>query len=249
MALTLPGLLGLAWLLGLLALWAMLLFGGFAFGKSNADRTRRMPNWTRVGSSVALVLAAWSWWLFARDPASSTVALLIALGMTLGLIGDLFLAGVFPLRDPTFGGIAAFGLGHVAYIAALVTFGHAHRLDAPVPRFVALALWLLVGLAGWYLVVARGRQPSLLRGAALPYALLLAGTAGVATGLALQDSACAPVALGAALFLLSDLILAGEMFNRLTFPLIGDIVWLTYGPAQALIVFGAAVAVRPLGSG
>src|SRR5262249_27927511 len=55
-----------AWLLALFALWALLLFGGFAFGRANADRTRRMPIWTRMGSSLALVLAAWSWWLFAR---------------------------------------------------------------------------------------------------------------------------------------------------------------------------------------
>jgi hypothetical protein len=82
-----------------------------------------------------------------------------------------------------------------------------------------------------------------LRLAALPYALLLAGTTGIATGLAVQDSSLIPVALGAALFLASDLILAGELFNGLSFPLIGDVVWLTYGPAQALIVYGMAVAL------
>jgi hypothetical protein len=46
-----------------------------------------------------------------------------------------------------------------------------------------------------------------------------------------------PLAVGAALFLLSDLILAAELFNGLHFPLIGDVVWLTYGPAQMLIVY------------
>jgi hypothetical protein len=82
--------------------------------------------------------------------------------------------------------------------------------------------------------------------AALLYALLLAGTAGVATGLALQTPAFIPVAVGAALFLASDLILAGELFNGLSFPLIGDVVWLTYGPAQALIVYGTALALQRL---
>jgi hypothetical protein len=83
----------------------------------------------------------------------------------------------------------------------------------------------------------RGHAPTLLHWAALPYALLLASTAGFATGLALQDSTFLLLALGAALFLLSDLILAAQLFNHLQFPLIGDVIWLTYGPAQMLIVY------------
>jgi hypothetical protein len=104
-----------------------------------------------------------------------------------------------------------------------------------------LAGWLLVGLVGWYLVVFRGQEVTMLHWAALPYALLLASTAGFATGLALQSSHFVPLALGAALFLLSDLILAGELFSGLKFPLIGDVIWLTYGPGQALIVYAASV--------
>jgi hypothetical protein len=76
----------------------------------------------------------------------------------------------------------------------------------------------------------------------LPYALLLASTAGLATGLALQSTYFVPLAIGAALFLLSDLILAGELFSGLQFPLIGDVIWLTYGPGQALIVYASGVA-------
>jgi hypothetical protein len=241
----------LLWLGALLVAWAALLFGGFALGRMNVDGTRRMPTWTRMASSLALALAAWSISVALRasggagDP--SFVALLVALGMTLGLVGDLILAGILPLSrgrgDSTLGGIAAFGLGHVCYIAAFVTYGALRGLDAPLPRYGALAVWLLAGLAGWYVVVLRGGRPSVLRLAALPYALLLAGTAGVATGLAVQDPSLIPVALGGALFLASDLILAGELFNGLTFPLIGDVIWLTYGPAQALIVYGTAIAL------
>ncbi len=75
--------------------------------------------------------------------------------------------------------------------------------------------------------------------------LLLASTAGFATGLALQDSTFIPLAIGTALFLLSDLILAAQLFNKLHFPLIGDVIWLTYGPAQMLIVYtlGSALLV------
>jgi hypothetical protein len=231
------------WLLALLALWAALLFGGFAFGRPNATGTRRMPTWTRIASSLALVIAAWSWYVFTRETAIDTYSLLIALGMSLGCLGDIFLAELLPLKQPVLAGIAAFGLGHVAYIAAILSFSNAHGLDAPGPRWGAEIVWLLVGLIAWYLVVYRGGKASTLHYAALPYALLLASTAGFATGLALQASAFIPLALGAALFLLSDLILAAQLFNNRTFPLIGDVIWLTYGPAQALIVYSVNAAL------
>jgi hypothetical protein len=223
-------------LLGLLLLWALLLFGGFLFGKPHAQRTRRMPTWTRLASSCTLVLAAWSWYLFTQDTSLTTFSLLIAIGMTLGCIGDLLLAELFPLPQPALGGMAAFGLGHIAYVTLLL-FGNQYHLTAPAARFGAWSAWVLIGLLGWYFLVFRSHTPKILHWAALPYAPLLASTAGFATGLALQDSTFLPLALGAALFLLSDLILAAQLFNKLHFPLIGDVNWLTYGPAQMFIVY------------
>jgi YhhN-like protein len=206
-----------------------------------------MPAWTRMASSFTLVGAAWLWFAFTRETSVGGYALLIAVGMTFGFLGDLFLAPVFPIAQPVFAGIAAFGLGHIAYLAALVTFANAHGLNAPAPRWFALIVWLLIGLVGWYLVVFRGQKATVLHWAALPYALLLASLAGVATGLSLQSTLFVPLAIGAALFLLSDLILAGELFAGLSFPLIGDVIWLTYGPAQALIVYSVASALRVAG--
>ncbi|MGB0384348.1 MAG: lysoplasmalogenase family protein [Ardenticatenaceae bacterium] len=68
----------------------------------------------------------------------------------------------------------------------------------------------------------------------------LATTTGLATALALQTSAFVWLAIGAALFLFSDLILAAQLFNGLHFRLIGDLVWLTYGPGQMMIVYSLA---------
>ena len=171
-----------------------------------------------------------------------TYALLIALGMLLGFIGDLFMANL--IRIPSFehvlGGMAAFGLGHVIYIAAILTL--TQQLDL-VFVWLALAVCLLVGLVGWYVVVFRGQQPTVLHYAALPYALLLASTTGAALSLALSIPAFGLLALGAALFLVSDLILAAQLFNNLRFPLISDVVWLTYGPAQMLIVYSVGTAL------
>jgi hypothetical protein len=230
-----------AWLIALLILWALFLFGGFLVGPG--DPTRRMPTWTRMASSATLVIAAWSWFLFVRGTAAESYGLFIAFGMTFGFLGDLFLAGLMPGGRNVLAGIGSFALGHLFYISAFLRFSAQEGLTDS-RRWPALLVWLLIGLIGWYLIVYRGSaEHSVLHWAALPYALLLATTAGLATGMALQDSRFLPLALGGALFLLSDLILAGEMFAGLTFPLIGDVIWLTYGPAQALIVYSVSTAL------
>jgi hypothetical protein len=233
------------WLLTLLILWGVLLLGGFVSGNRDALSGRRMPTWTRMGSSLTLVLAAWSWFWFARHSAAESFSLLIALGMTLGCIGDFFMADLFGSKEPVLGGIAAFGLGHVAYITAILTFANRHGLNAASARWGALVAWLAIGLAGWYGIVLSSGRSAALRWAALPYALLLAGTAGLSTGLAWQAPALLSLALGSGLFLASDLILAGQLFRQWRLPFVGDVVWLTYGPGQMLIVYtvGSAMAL------
>lgn len=238
------------WLLVLLVVWALLLFGGFAFGRAG-DASHRMPTWTRMASSATLVVAAVSWYVFTRGTPASGYALLVAIGMTFGLLGDLALAGLLPGGRNVIGGIAAFGIGHLFYITAMLRLAdRAGLVDSR--RWIALAVWLLIGLVGWYVVVYRGavvggKALSIVHWIALPYALLLATTAGLASGLALADSRFVLLAVGAALFLLSDLILAGEMFSGLSFALIGDVIWLTYGPGQMLIVYSIGAALARLG--
>lgn len=211
----------------LLLVWAAFLLGGFVFGRGS-DPTWRMPRWTRLASSATLVTLGWYGFGLARQGAAGDYTLLIAVGMTLGFAGDLFLAGLLPPARNVLAGMVAFGLGHVAYITAMV------RLTGV--RWDLLLLWLVVGALLCYWIVLRGRQRTLLHWMALPYGLLLSATAGVATGLALQWPAFLPLAVGAALFLLSDLVLAAQLFNQAQFPLIGDVIWLTYGPGQMLIV-------------
>ena len=226
------------WLLLLLFLWAILLFGGFLFGLSE-EEGRRMPKWTRLSSSAVLVLVAWSWFLFTLEGAFATYGLLIALGMTFGFMGDLFIAGVLTRSRGKIGGIASFALGHVCYIVAIFWL---LGFSAGGPVLGPLLLWWLFALAGWYFIVYRGAAVTRMHWLVLPYALLLATTAGAATALTLQEPAFWPLALGAALFLLSDMILGGEWFNDLQLPLIHDIIWLTYGPGQMLIVISIGIA-------
>lgn len=226
---------GNGWLTGLLIVWAAFLFGGFIFGKSHDGGKHRMPTWTRMASSLTLVVAAWSFLLLAPD-AQRVLALLVAVGMTLGFIGDLFMARLIPVNNHVLGGIGSFGLGHIMYILAFFQTGLLPSGQST--SWWALFVWWLIGLAGWYFVVFRGQKATPLHYAALPYALLLSSTAGVATMMAIvMPSLFVTLAAGAALFLISDLILAAELFNGLHFPLISDVVWLTYGPAQMLIVY------------
>jgi len=234
-------------LLGLLVAWMLLLFGGFALGKPQTPTGRRMPTWTRMLSSLALVLAGWGWYLMAKDTSVGAYAGLIGIGMTFGFIGDLFMAKLLrfiPLKEPVMGGIAAFGFGHIAYIVGMLLLADKLAITSPAPRLIAWLIWLVIGAALWYIIVFRpAKSRSGLHYAALGYALLLSSTAGVATGLALGQSTLVPLALGAALFLSSDLILAGQLFSGLKFPLIDDVIWLTYGPGQMLIVFSINVAL------
>ena len=232
-------------LTALLILWAALLFGGFIVGPTRDNR--RIPRWARMSSSCLLALAAWSWWAFARGTPAQRYALFIALGMTFGFLGDLTLAHLLGLKGSKaiMGGIGAFALGHLFYIAGLLHAQNAlHLTDVRVIWGSLVGFWLMA-VIGWWVVAARGAaKRTTLHWAALPYALLLATTAGLALSLALQNPAFIALAAGASLFLLSDLILAGALFNDPAIPLIHDLVWLTYGPGQMLIVFSVGAMIR-----
>jgi hypothetical protein len=233
------------WLAGLLLLWGSFLFGGFLFGTTDSAQSQCIPTWARMASSLTLAIAAWSWSLSARGDCRLFSAL-IALGMTFGLVGDLLLADVLPMPDPVPAGMAAFSLGHIAYISAILFLGRRAGIKAPFRRWGSLACCLAVGLAAWLVIVSPSRAPAELRWAALGYTLLLAMTAGLALGLALQAPELTPMALGACLFLISDLILAGQLFGRFQLYLLNAAVWLTYGPAQMLIVYGGNLAARSI---
>lgn len=230
------------------AAWALLLFGGFATGRFNEAGTHRIPTRNRMASSFALVIAASAWSLMASGPLRE-VSLLIALGMALGFLGDLFMAGLIIQGDNrVLGGMASFGVGHLVYIGGIVHFANRFDHDGWGGVIAALVVWWIIAAVLWFIVVYRGAaERSALHLAALPYALLLASTAGVATGVALQTPGMLVLAAGAVLFLLSDLLLAAQLFNGLHFRGIGDAVWLMYGPGQMLIVYALPLASLSLG--
>ncbi|MBM7369450.1 lysoplasmalogenase [Gordonia hydrophobica] len=149
------------------------------------------------------------------------VALLAALvcswlGDSVGVIveGDV----VLPLM------LVCFGAAHVVYIVLFVR-GVA---DRPTPR------WALVYVLWWMAMVAVvGRHAGALFPAVALYGVVLAGTA------AMSSRSTATVALGGALFLTSDSLLAVRLFLPDSAPgWFGPAVMATYTAGQALIVAG-----------
>ncbi len=218
-------------------LWGVFLFGGFIFGEYDSEAMHRMPTWARLASSIMLIAAALALTFKHKDSAFLRFSRLIAAGMVLGCLGDFFMARQFSVSNHVIFGMASFGLGHMFYIWAALHVGGKLSLGGQKTRLVVWAVWLLIGVLGWYFVVFRGQQASFLHWAALPYSLLLATTAGVATGLAMLNEKFIVFALGATFFLLSDLILAAELFTGARFHMMGDVIWLLYGPGQMLIVY------------
>jgi uncharacterized membrane protein YhhN len=225
--------------------WTLTLFASFIIDGEAST-------WGRMLSSAALVAAGWTWYLLMEDSQLSPAGLRagrrygfgIAMGMTFGFLGDLCMAGIIPLPNSTMGGIGSFGIGHVFYIVALLGLGKALSLDRTAPKYGSILLWLAIGAIGWY-VVSAGAEWTVVRIAALPYSLLLAGTVGCAMALAVQDKMFTPLVLGAAFFFVSDLLIALRMFHG-NFPRSGLFIWILYGPGQMLIVYSTGVAIARL---
>jgi uncharacterized membrane protein YhhN len=150
--------------------------------------------------------------------------------LALGLLGDIGLM----LSDggpdvPFIAGLAAFLLGHVAYIIAFTKLG-LHGLDLLAGGLIA------AGVAGLAL-------PAALRGAARAagreFALIVAGYAGVLASMTVLGvgTGAIAVAVGAVLFLISDAMIARERFVAAV-PVGRLLIIVTYHVAQVLILVG-----------
>ncbi|HEU4325385.1 MAG TPA: lysoplasmalogenase [Roseiflexaceae bacterium] len=214
----------------LYALASALLLFGLALGRG--DGRNRIPLPLRMLSSALVLLAAQ---LLAHGQPSRERRM-IAVGMSCGTLGDMFMARVIPVPEHVLCGMASFGVGHGLYIGALASKGIRSG-----PRWhralrAGLGAGWLVGLLGWWALIRSPRTPPRLTYGGLAYALLLGSMGGTAAALAASDPRQRARAAGAGLFLASDILLAGELFRDLHFPSSGDAVWLIYIAGQMLIV-------------
>lgn len=226
-------------------LWATLLVGGLTLGQPDAARRNRLPRPARMMLSATLLLAALLWLRVDSQGGLLRYGAWIVLGMALGLLGDLFMAGLLvrkPRNLPF--GILAFGLGHLAYTYAFWTLGRTLGLGAGPVWLWSWLLTLGAGLLLWTLLLRQPARGLVLNAGTLVYALLIALMSGTAFAVALQTSTLWPLAAGAALFMVSDFVLGREIMRGSRFPFVGDVIWVTYTAAQMLIVYASQWALR-----
>jgi uncharacterized membrane protein YhhN len=198
-----------------------------------------------VKTASTALLAALLAGVMAMNPGQDWLWL-IPLGLALGALGDLFLA-LTGMRM-FLAGVAAFGLGHLAYAGGFLLRSGVIGFDGLSTGEIA-ALVGLLGLIGSTEVWLAPRTGAL-RAAVRGYVGLI-GLMGVAAILLPAHPGMGALRSGAGLFLLSDLLLALQMFvlrdpagrRRLALTL-----WPAYWAGQALIAWGA-VAFWQAGAG
>lgn len=185
-------------------------------------RDRRTERWAKPGVMVGLVAVA-----ITLGAAGTTTGRLVLLALVLGMVGDVLL---LEDTEPRFlGGLAAFLVGHLAWVAAFVATG----LARPALGWVGAGVLGVALVAGRRLLPAAAREGGpVLAGAVGAYMAVIGAMAvtGWATGRLL-------VGLGATLFVVSDTVLALARF-------VGERRWhgpsviVTYHLAQALLLAG-----------
>lgn len=207
--------------------------------------------WSRFWgmSSVVLSIAAWlNWGLHRRDLFGRACAL-IALGMTLGMLADLYGAfSVLRFTEPLTMIIPLFALGHVAYIGGMMMLARRLNLTRR-PGWgktfaSAVVLYDLAGLVLWSTLVRPSEDLPHMHVPTAGYTIFLSTAAAVMATVACVDRRLLAVGIGGFLFLLSDAFLAVRLFQN-NWHGIGDLCWITYGVGQMLIVYGVIAGVWP----
>jgi uncharacterized membrane protein YhhN len=224
-------------LLGYAAVPVVLIIA-FVFGHYNADRTRRTIKPLRL--STSWILAACAWIIWAASTTLRTPALLIAVGMTFGALGDLVLAGVIPLPKRMISGIIVFSIGHLCYIAGFSQTARQLGLSDPFAESLVWVVFVIVAAFLWFFLIYNPAKARVLNFGSLFYGWLIAMMAGTAAALALSDPRFTLTAVGGALFLISDIILGNRELRDNGWFLVHDVVWVLYITGQALIVLTAA---------
>lgn len=156
---------------------------------------------------------------------------LIILAMVFGWIGDVFLLGRHHWN--VLGGITSFGLGHICYIAGMLSTRPGLHLTAIISvAWIALCLVLV----RHFLIP---HAPKRLMIPAICYATLLSGTSATALYLSFVsfNAAYLLAGFGGLMFMLSDGLLAYNMFGKKT--VLGNFfVMVTYVLAQTALAAG-----------
>ena len=189
-----------------------------------AGAQRRVYIFKPLTTSLIIVFA-----LLIIPPVSGTYKALILAGLCFSLAGDVFLM----LPDDRFvAGLVSFLIAHLLYIAAFVSLG-GFQLDGF--AFLIYIAYGTVMLSRLWPGLGSLRLPVLLYMAVI----LVMGWQALALWRTAPSVGALSVAIGAALFVLSDSVLAYDRFRR-PFPAERAVVLSTYYVAQALIAVSVA---------
>ena len=158
--------------------------------------------------------------------------ILIIFAMIFGWIGDVFLLGRHHWN--LFGGVTSFALGHICYIGGMLSTRPGLHLTAIISvAWIAVCLILVR-----HFVIPHA--PKYLRIPAVCYTMLLSGTSATALYLTFAsqfNAAYMLCAFGGFMFMLSDGLLAYNMFGKRT--VLGQFfVMVTYILAQTALAIG-----------
>jgi uncharacterized membrane protein YhhN len=213
--------------------WALVALGVAAAAAYGFYFLNRPAGWLRAGVKTLAIGAPAVGFIFAGAPFPLVLALVAS------TLGDFFLAfdkkWLLPL------GIGSFLIAQLTYFVIFAAIWFFSGDNAPLwPRY--LAMGLMIATAGAFLIWTAPKLGWMAFGV-VPYAIAITGMAAMSMWLPWDGW---PAMLGAALFVISDFVLATELFRlpqdapvrRIT----GPVVWWTYVAAQALIVTGILLA-------
>jgi hypothetical protein len=227
--------------------WLVTLLASFVAGWTRGSWWDGARLDLRMFSCLLLVVAAWAAWWSMRSASVAGAMALVAVGMVLGFYGDSHVGDRFwwpPFPHKIVGGIVFYGIGHLAYVAACWRIGSVEHMAGGRRWWTPIMVWQLAALAGWACVALTSPEEPGLRVPTLLYTLLVAATPGFATALAMQRPIYCWMALGGAMFLASDILLAWQVFHG-AFPGIDELTWINYGGGEMLIVYGAIAGLAP----
>lgn len=195
-------------------------------------------DWLRTMIKTVTLAPIALFWLATSLMAEEAVSVM-AIGLTLGVLGDYFLSR--PGTGAFLAGMGAFGAGHLIYALALFTrsadLGHAELSGGHFWSLVVLGL-LVVSTEFWL-----APRTGSLRWPVRAYVALIALMA-IAAILLPPNAGTSDLQLGALLFLASDLLLAIRLFvvkGDRAKALLGAALWPAYVLGQLLIFWGSVL--------
>jgi hypothetical protein len=220
----------------LIGVWAGTYVIGMIVGKTREDGRRRLPKaakFTMVGAVVAVGIVLWV--ALASGTGAAPYARWIVFGLVLGAVGDVILAGVFPIAHPFYPGGAAFALGHIATLMAIL-FLRKNLIIGGWLTMAAVSLpALLLAALVWEFAIRNPDGRRSLNTGTLFYEGLITVVTALGIGFSIQTGTVYLLGIGLGLFWLSDLLLLRTEVRGKGFPLVRDVVWILYSSGQMLI--------------